>query len=35
MQVPAILEGESLKRLLQGAVAGAVATGTGKDSAVM
>ena len=26
MQVPAILEGESLKRLLQGAAAGAVAT---------
>ena len=26
MQVPAILQGESLKRLLQGAVAGAVAT---------
>ena len=26
MQVPAILQGESLKRLLQGAAAGAVAT---------
>jgi hypothetical protein len=35
MQMPSMLEGESLKRLLQGAVAGAVATGTGKDSAVM
>jgi hypothetical protein len=35
MQMPSMLEGESLKRLLQGAVAGAVATETGKDSAVM
>ena len=26
MQVPSILEGESLKRLLQGAAAGAIAT---------
>ena len=26
MQVPSILQGESLKRLLQGAVAGAIAT---------